>query len=155
MNLYINIPYKTGEHKNETKNTNFICLYIKISISPLFSFFFFSISPLVALCPALGGPTASRGVVRVHTSTQNTSMQKVKTNPYRYNFKMLASKMRVNSGTGDGAEGQKLKTKTKKESINGAYKLASGVFNTSFLLLLFDLNLFELKYTKSALAYIN
>lgn len=59
MNLYINIPYKTGEHKNETKNTKFICLYIKISFSPFFP-------PSLSTRALLGlqGPRESRGVSR-------------------------------------------------------------------------------------------
>lgn len=49
------------------QNTNSICLYIKISISP-----YFSISPLGALL-GLQGPTviAVESVARVRTSTQN------------------------------------------------------------------------------------
>ncbi len=143
MNLYINIPYKTGEHKNETKNTNYICLYIKISISPLF---FPPFSPQGPRS-ACGAPVRATGsVVRVRTSTQNTSMQKVKTNPYRYNFKVLASKMRFQLGM--GSRGREKKFNNQSTFNNGAYKLASGVLTLNFFFRLFDFNLFELKYTK-------
>lgn len=99
MNLYINIPYKTGEHKNGTKNTTYICLYIKISFSRFFS-------PPILSTPAR--VRAMESVVRVRTSTQNTSMQKVETNPYRYDFKVLVSKMRIQLEEGErGAEKNK------------------------------------------------
>lgn len=57
------------------------------------SFFFSSSSfsrHLASARPAEARVRAVESVVRVRTSTQNTSMQKVKTNPYRYNFKVLA-----------------------------------------------------------------
>lgn len=66
-------------------------------------------------CRPSRAPVGAVGsVVRVRTSTQNTSMQKVKTNPYRYNFKVLASKMRIQLGTGSR---EKNRTKNPKRSI--------------------------------------
>lgn len=88
------------------------------------------------------------GVVRVRTSTQNTSMQKVKTNPYRYNFKVLASKMRFNWG-----REKQPKLRNQSTFSNGAKQTASAALTLLLLLFffffrLFDFNLFELKYTK-------
>lgn len=60
-------------------------------------------------------------VVRVRTSTQNTSMQKVKTNPYRYNFKVLASKMKIQQGRGN-------KSKISQHLVTEHTNFASCVF---------------------------
>lgn len=84
---------------------------------------------------------AVESVVRVRTSTQNTSMQKVKTNSYRYNFKVLASKMRVQPGTGRNKRNQ-------STFSNGAYKLASGVLTLLFFFRLFDLIFLSLNIQK-------
>lgn len=110
------------------QNTNSICLYIKISISP-----YFSISPLGALL-GLQGPIviAVESVARVRTSTQNTSMQKVKTNPYRYNFKIVG--IQNENSTGDREQGLRKKKHKSVNIFNGAYKLALSVLTLLFLL---------------------
>lgn len=104
------------KQNKKKKNTNSICLYIKISISPFFLKFFclfFCFKSLLLWGSLPGDESRAESVVRVRTSTQNTSMQKVKTNPYRYNFKVLASKLRNSTGGGDGRQ---KKTKTKKQN---------------------------------------
>lgn len=146
MNLYINIPYKTGKHKNETENTNFIRLYIKISIS----FFFLPHSLRSGLCSVRANGVSPR----VPQLLETQACKKVKTNPYRYNLKLLASKMRIQLGT--GVQGPRKSIRNQSTFINGAYKLASSVFNTSFFSsVCFDLIFLSLNIQKSALAYIN
>lgn len=46
-------------------------------------------------------------------------MQKVKTNPYRYNFKVLASKMRIQGGDGGQGPRKKQKNKQNKQKKKG------------------------------------
>lgn len=72
-NLYINIPYKTREDRQTKQKKHsllFTFLFIKISISPFF--------PLPLLWSSVSSVRKpwSLVVIRVHTSTQNTSMQK-------------------------------------------------------------------------------
>lgn len=129
MNLYINIPYKTGEHKLKEKHS-FHSLYIKISISPHFFRF------LLNLCSA--GPVEpheSRGVSHKNAHIYSKHKHaKSEDKPYRYNFKVLASKTRMKRVDGE-KEGEILQNQSTFN--NGAYKSASRVLNT-FFSLLFD-----------------
>lgn len=137
MNLYINIPYKTGEHRNETKH-NFIHLYIKISIS------FFSSQSLTRALRGLQGAWERRGASRkVCTSTEITSMQNDK--PLQIQRGTVG--IQNENSTGKGTEAEK-KQKSNESLFNGLYKLASSVFNTYFIFCLFDLILLSLNIQK-------
>lgn len=59
-------------------------------------------------------------------------MQKVKTNPYRYNFKIVG--IQNENLTGDGEQGPKKKKHKSVNIFNGAYKLALSVLTLLFLL---------------------
>lgn len=77
---------------------------------------------------------AVESVARVRTSTQNTSMQKVKTNPYRYNFQIVGIQNEYSTGAGE--QGPRKKKHKSVNIFNGAYKLALSVL-TLLLFLLF------------------
>lgn len=101
--------------------------------------------------PAGACVRAVESVATARTSTQNTSMQKVKTNPYRYNFKLLASKMRFSWGWGT----KKKKIRNQSTFITEHTNLLRVFLTLLFFFCLFDLIFLSLNIQKSALAYIN
>lgn len=139
MNLYINIPYKTGKHKNETENTNFIRLYIKISISPFF--FFLTLSVLGS---AVWEPTES--VQECHNYWKHKHAKKWRQTPTDTTWNCWHPKWEFNWGR--GYRGQENQSEISQHLLTEHTNLLRVFLTLLFFFRLFWFNLFELKYTK-------